>query len=160
MDSRPNIPSEDARRAARSLMRSLPRLHGAMKAQFRLLGPGILPEHVHVLAVLAHGHSTVSRLAGMGRVSLPTASRTVDALERRGWVARGSDAGDRRRVPVSLTEEGRRELGRVRRIGEERLAERLSALTAEELGALRAGLEVIEKAFADETGTSGEERCG
>lgn len=82
------------------------------------------------------GPCRINRLAEAEGVRMPTASNTVNQLERRGLVHRVRDENDRRGVSVELTEEGEAELNRV---GEERtkyLGEMLSALPEEELARL------------------------
>ncbi len=49
----------------------------------------------------------VSDLAGEAGISAPTATRILDALERRGLVERRRSAEDRRGVSVTLTRQGR-----------------------------------------------------
>lgn len=74
------------------------------------------------------GPMTVGELAGRLGLSLPTASRTVDGLLRRGWVARREDEHDRRVRRTSLTAEGRA------------LAERLAEARLQGLEAFAASL--------------------
>jgi DNA-binding MarR family transcriptional regulator len=52
----------------------------------------------------------VSELAEEAGIAPSTASRILDALERRGIVARRRDAGDRRGVAIALTPKGERVL--------------------------------------------------
>jgi len=54
----------------------------------------------------------VSDLAGQAAVTPSTATRILDALERRGIVCRARSAGDRRGVTVTLTAAGRAALSR------------------------------------------------
>jgi DNA-binding MarR family transcriptional regulator len=56
----------------------------------------------------------VSDLAGEAGISPSTATRILDALERRAIVRRDRSAEDRRAVTVTLTDQGRRALNRQR----------------------------------------------
>ena len=61
-----------------------------------------------VLHVLLSGPMTQRELASAVQVEDQTMSRTVAGLERSGYVERHRDGADRRRVVVSLTDDGRR----------------------------------------------------
>lgn len=62
------------------------------------------------LAVLAdlrvNGQRTISTLAERERVTAPSMTSIVNALEEQGFVARTQDADDRRRVQVDITDAG------------------------------------------------------
>jgi DNA-binding MarR family transcriptional regulator len=61
-----------------------------------------------LLAPLADRHgANVRELASDAGITAPTATRILDALERRGIVARTRSAHDRRAVTVTLTDTGR-----------------------------------------------------
>ncbi|RLP75509.1 MarR family transcriptional regulator [Mycetocola tolaasinivorans] len=53
-----------------------------------------------------HGPHTLGQLAEHERVSAPSMNRTVNCLEKSGYVGRASDPSDGRRVMISLTSEG------------------------------------------------------
>jgi DNA-binding MarR family transcriptional regulator len=74
----------------------------------------------------------------------------VDRLERDGLVARTPSVEDRRRVGVSLTDEGDRLLRRVRSRRTAWLAQRLSGLTPDELAAVEAAVEPLRKLLPEE----------
>ncbi len=75
-----------------------------------------LPDHLtlsqySLLTPLATGGaSRISQLAGEAGIAPSTASRILDALERRGIVRRTPSSEDRRGVVVSLTDAGRQVL--------------------------------------------------
>jgi DNA-binding MarR family transcriptional regulator len=83
---------------------------------------------------------SLRELAAEEHISPPALSGSVDRLERLGLVERIRSTEDRRRVGLALTPEGRRLLGRVRERRTAWLAERLSALTPQEL-------ETVERAI-------------
>lgn len=69
---------------------------------------GLSLSQYHLLAALADcPRLPVGELALAAGVSPPTATRTLDALERAGVVERDSSAEDRRVVTISLTRRGR-----------------------------------------------------
>jgi DNA-binding MarR family transcriptional regulator len=68
-----------------------------------------------VLHLLESGPSTQVELAGLARVEAQTMSRTIERLEREGFVERHQDAADRRRRVVARTASGAAVFGRARR---------------------------------------------
>ena len=99
---------------------------------------------------IARGPCTMSELARHKGVSLPTISKSVEMLVRRGWVERWMDTADRRQTLVRLTGRGRRILSDCRRRVEDHLQKRLSALPAAERQALAASLHNVRGALASE----------
>lgn len=82
----------------------------------------------------------VRELAARERVSAPAMSNHVDRLERDGLVSRSPHASDGRRVGLTLTDEGKRMLRRVRSRRTAWLASRLGGLTPAELDAVDAAI--------------------
>lgn len=73
------------------------------------------------------GSLTVNELASTLFLNKSTASRVVDALERKGYARRSPDPEDRRRTLVSATSEGRSLFSRI----EEEILEREMAVLAD-----------------------------
>lgn len=89
------------------------------------------------------GPTRISRIAEAEGVRMPTASNTVNQLEKRGLVQRIRSEHDRRGVSVETTKLGRDELHRV---GEERtryLGEMLGTLDQESLRKLNSVTDII-----------------
>jgi DNA-binding MarR family transcriptional regulator len=101
----------------------------AVWTDLRRSGAAIEPTQWTTLRLLAPAPCTMSELARHKAVSLPTVSRSVDMLVRRGWVERCVDDSDRRQTLVRLTVDGRRILAECRRRFEDLLAEKLGALS-------------------------------
>ncbi|MCB5909252.1 MarR family winged helix-turn-helix transcriptional regulator [Streptomyces pinistramenti] len=74
----------------------------------------------------------VGRLAAAADVSVPTATRMLQQLEGKGSVHRQRSPTDERRVLVTLTEEGRRQLAAVRARLRERQTRTLSHIPPDE----------------------------
>jgi DNA-binding MarR family transcriptional regulator len=107
---------------------------------------GVSPEQVSLLVTIKYAPGIgVGELAGRERVSAPAMSNHVDRLERDGLVARTPSADDRRRVGLTLTEEGQRVLRRVRSRRTAWLASRLRGLTPDELAAVEAAVEPLSR---------------
>ena len=91
---------------------------------------------------------TMSALARHKGVGLPTISKSVEMLVRKGWVERWIDKTDRRQTLVRLTPAGRRVLADSRARLEELLDGRLAMLTAAERDALASQLQRARAALA------------
>lgn len=91
---------------------------------------------------------TMSELARHKGVGLPTISKSVDMLVRRGWVERWIDKTDRRQTLVRLTANGRKVLADSRAHLEELLDARLSSMSAGQRESLAAHLQVVRDALS------------
>ena len=89
----------------------------------------LAPAQLGTLLKIGAGPCTLSELARNQAVSLPTVSRSVDMLVRRGWVERTVDDTDRRQTLLGLTEQGRQVLADVKARAEQHIQARLSAMT-------------------------------
>jgi DNA-binding MarR family transcriptional regulator len=119
-----------------------------MRLQRRLraeAGDELSPTLVAALvSVERHGPLTLGRLAELERVTPPSITRVVAALERDGLVVREVDGSDRRVSRVAVTPEGSRLLQRSRTRKAAFLARRLEHLAGRDLAALREALPVLE----------------
>jgi DNA-binding MarR family transcriptional regulator len=107
---------------------------------------GISSQQVGLLVSIKYAPNvTVGELAAEERVSTAAMSKRVSRLERDGLVARTQSEHDRRRVGLTLTEEGQRVLRRVRSRRTAWLASRLGALTPAELAAVSAAVEPLAR---------------
>jgi DNA-binding MarR family transcriptional regulator len=112
---------------------------------------GVSPEQVSLLVAIKYSPGVgVNELAARERVSAPAMSNHVDRLERDGLVARTPSPSDRRRVGVTLTEEGKRVLRRVRSRRTAWLASRLGELDADELAAVQAAIGPLSRLLGSE----------
>lgn len=107
---------------------------------------GASPQQVSLLVAIKYSPGIgVRELAAKERVSPPAMSNHVDRLERDGLVARTPSATDRRRVGVTLTDDGQRLLRRVRSRRTAWLATRLGELSPAELAAIEAAIEPLSR---------------
>jgi len=83
----------------------------------------------------------VAKTIGRGA---PAVSRSVDALVRAGLVERTQDPGNRRRLALRLTQQGRDELG-TRIAGAAALRAKLERLAHSELRAVERAIEILER---------------
>jgi len=141
------IPSPDPRASVAD------RLHSAAVHLLRRVRradseSGISAARLSALSVLVFGGPrSLGDLAEAEQVRAPTMSRIVRALEAGGWVRRGADPGDVRRVRLSATARGRRflEAGRRRRI--RHLEAEIGRLRPEELHCLGQAAQILEGLF-------------
>src|ERR1700745_1268838 len=95
------------------------------------------PQEGALLGTVKHSAGvTVGELASEERVSTAAMSKRVSRLERDGLVERTPSDTDRRCTGLSLSDEGQRNLRRVRSRRTAWLASRLGLLTADELTAV------------------------
>jgi DNA-binding MarR family transcriptional regulator len=112
---------------------------------------GISPEQVSLLVAIKYAPGIGGReLATRERVTPPAMSNHVDRLERDGLVSRTPSASDRRRVGLTLTDEGQRMLRRVRSRRTAWLATRLRGLSAEELEAVEAAVKPLSRLLRED----------
>jgi DNA-binding MarR family transcriptional regulator len=114
---------------------------------------GVSPQQVGLLVSIKYAPGvTVGELASEERVSTAAMSKRVSRLERDGLVTRTQEVADRRRVGLTLTDEGQRTLRRVRSRRTAWLASRLDTLSPEELARVGAAVDALGHLLADEEG--------
>lgn len=107
---------------------------------------GISPEQVSLLVAIKYAPGVGAReLAARERISPPAMTKHVDRLERDGLVTRTPSPGDKRRIGLTLTDDGQRALRRVRSRRTAWLASRLRELSADELAAVEAAIEPLSR---------------
>ena len=131
--------------AARELLRVVLMVMRTVSAELRQSPRPLAPAQMGGLARIAAGPCTMSDLARYQAVSLPTISKSVAMLVRRGWVERWADKSDRRQTLVRLTPSGRRVLADMKKRSERHVAEMLAPLAVAERDALLAALSVLTR---------------
>ncbi len=148
-----------AYRVARVTAHTVPRVMAALAASLREKDDSLHPAQMQVLMMMHAGELSPSQLAKRLQVSLPTISKTVSVMERRGWIERSADEHDRRRVALRLTSEGRETVRAVLTYGIEELARTLSVATDEELDTIEAGMHALQTALSRSHETYGYRHC-
>jgi len=138
----------ESRIVAREVLRIVPLVMRAVAAELRAGGELPAPAHFGLLKMLSMQPRTLSEMASLHGVSLPTMSNSVSTLVKRGWVRRTAPPEDRRVVMLDVTPIGRAALERVGRSAERHLAEILAPLDDMSRRRLEAGLSVLSTAFA------------
>jgi DNA-binding MarR family transcriptional regulator len=136
----PQEEREETLEAAATLIASVaPRFFKLVKA--RMLRDLDIPDDIRELGesqiwalhALAKGRHQVSELARHYNVTDPTMSRIVDALVRKGYVARRPDLEDRRCIFLEITEQGTYLAGHVNEHLHKAIVRFLSPLSEEQL---------------------------
>jgi DNA-binding MarR family transcriptional regulator len=100
-----------------------------------------------VLRTAHFGFCTVAEIADHLQISRPAASLAADQLVRKGLVSRTEDDRDRRFVNLVLTEKGESLIGRIFTASRVWMAEKMQALSPEELETLSAAFSLLRKTF-------------
>jgi len=96
-------------------------------------------------ALERHQAMTPGELADYEKVQPPSMTRVIAVLEERGLVRRSAHPTDRRQVVLTVTDEGRALVDRVRRRKEAWLTQRMQELSPQEIEILRAATPILEK---------------
>jgi DNA-binding MarR family transcriptional regulator len=139
---------DQARETARDILEIIPLVMRTVAAELRAAGELPAPAHFGLLSILSIRPRTLTDLASMQGVSLPTMSSSISAMVERGWVKRGAPEDDRRVVMIEVTATGRAALERVSRAAEGHLAEVLAPLDVPARRRLHGGLGILRKVFA------------
>ncbi len=111
-------------------------------------------EQLRIMFLLyARGSSSPGEVAASFGVARANVTGPVDRLVQKGLVGRREDRDDRRRSVLSLTEEGRGEVERLRALGAARMREVLKKMPDAALVSLRTGLAALVEVLRDGGGT-------
>jgi DNA-binding MarR family transcriptional regulator len=149
---------DQARESARDILQIIPLVMRAVAAELRAGGELPAPAHFGLLSILSHRPRSLTELAALQGVSLPTMSSSIAAMVERGWVRRTAPDGDKRVVMVDATASGKAALERVARAAEGHLAEVLAPLDAPSRRRLHGGLTVLRKVFTPPSSPAPAER--
>jgi len=110
------------------------------------LQPELSDSQLAALAALEkHTMMTPGELAEHEKVQPPSITRVIASLEERGLIQRMPHSSDRRQVVLTVTDQGRDVVRKVRELREAWLARRLRDLTAAERAVLKDAVPILEK---------------
>ena len=138
-----------SRDSAREILKIVPLVMRTVAAELRAAGELPAPAHFHLLMMLSQQPRTLTELAALQGVSLPTMSNSISAMVQRGWVKRTAPTRDRRVVIIEVTPNGKAAVERVGRCAETHLAEVLTPVDAMGRKRLQAGLAVLRRVFTE-----------
>jgi DNA-binding MarR family transcriptional regulator len=136
-----------ARESARDILEIVPLVMRTVAAELRAAGELPAPAHFGLLTMLSAQPRTLTELASLQGVSLPTMSNSISAMVQRGWVKRTAPIRDRRVVIIDVTAAGQAALERVGRCAETHLADMLLPLNAAAGRRLKGGLGILREVF-------------
>jgi DNA-binding MarR family transcriptional regulator len=142
---------------AEVLLETVPSIMGFVSSRLRRASEVNNPVHFRLLRTLRRSSRTLHDLAELHAVRLPTMSRTVSVLERRGWISRERSTEDRRTVYAVITETGLAALAEVENMAIERATELLACLTDEENARLQEGLQALHRVVQEQFGSQFED---
>jgi DNA-binding MarR family transcriptional regulator len=125
-------------RIAADLLPSASQLTRLVVRRATVAGGGLARTEGGILRTLSEGERRITEIAELEGLAQPTTTALIKRLEEQGLVARGRDATDGRVALISLTTEGADALEEFRRRYRGALAERLHAMSDEELAELDA----------------------
>jgi DNA-binding MarR family transcriptional regulator len=108
--------------------------------------PDLRPMHGFVLQAVGPGGTTAADLGRRLGISKQAAGKTIDALERLGYLRRGTDPADARRKVVRLTGRASDVLARSERIFDELRARWAAAIGEDRLRAIESDLRAVTPA--------------
>lgn len=138
---------EDATRSTMAASRAL------LGIVARSLAPALehltLPQYRVLVVLASDGEQRMGLLAERIGVHASTVTRTVERLEKGGWLTRAQAPGNRREVRVRLTEQGASLVVAVTAARSEAIADALERLAPGEQEAVRAGMELLARAAGE-----------
>ena len=112
--------------------------------------PGTSIPQARVLHFLGQNPgASLSEVAEFVGLTMPSTSKLVQRLVSQGVVERRDGSDDRRRINLSLTEQGQTALARARLETREQLAHNLQHLSPRELATISDALKVLNRAFSE-----------
>src|SRR6476661_5885326 len=96
------------------------------------------------------GGASVSEVAEHIGLTMPSASKLIDGLVRRGYLRRRPDPHDRRKTILAATARGARAVELARRTTAKHLSGMLESIPAERLGAIEEAMSALRTVFIDD----------
>ncbi len=139
----------DAASLARAFLELIPQMMAVLRRHVRRAGGPELKmgQFRMMLAIYRRGELSISGAAERIGLTLPSASKLADGLERQRLIRRQADQRDRRRALLSLTAAGQRVLQSVMHSAQRHLAELFGPLTATERAFLFCAAQTLRPLF-------------
>jgi len=142
-------PSEQLKdQAIERFWETVPPLWSTIRSHIRTVATAnfdITVEQFHVLRYVRRGTDSMSELATAKNISRPAISQAVDILVNKGLLTRIQSTHDRRFVDLALTPAGNGLLDAVFKNTRAWMKERMSTLSADELGTIAKAMDVMKK---------------
>jgi DNA-binding MarR family transcriptional regulator len=144
-----------------SVLESLPPVWDRIRHNLRVAATGkfgISLEQFHLLRHIRQGYQSVRDLAEKRQVSPAAISQGIENLVQKGLVTRRQEGEDRRCVLLELTPYARKVLDANYEENRAWARERMSSLSAAELGEVRRAMATLRGVFAPESSEAPEEK--
>jgi DNA-binding MarR family transcriptional regulator len=138
-------PASEEAALARDLLQVTMQMMRSVAREMRRSPQAVAPGQIGALMRLKIGPAATSDLARHLGVRVPTVSRSIDVLVKRGWVSRTADPADRRHTILQLTPEGRRIMAAMQRQTERHVASLLAPLAPEQRVRLASTLDMLAR---------------
>lgn len=136
-----------AKDVAGEITQLLPKLMKGVMKEFLLNDEITSSQRIILVSIYEHKSCTVGAIAKENRVSAPTVTGLVDRLLKGGYVCRGHDSADRRKVIVRLTDKGNDVVKKFLRTVRKRWAGILTGLNNKEREVFAAILKKLMRVF-------------
>lgn len=138
-------------RPAEQALRLIPRL--TRWAQTRVvneeLGGDLSLRQLSALQMIEDETTTLGDVARRLMVTPAVVTGLIDRLEKRGYVRRVASSGDRRRVNLALTDEGREAARRAEERLTDEVAAKMANFSSDELKAVERGLALLDRVLQE-----------
>jgi len=134
---------------AMAVLSTIPEIMQGIRYEVRRQrAPGLsVPQFRALIFIYHHGGASLSQVAEHVGLSRPSMSKMIEGLVRKGHVGRQPHPGDRRRLRLDLTPEGRSTLSAALRGARQRLAETLRPLRPCDRAIVVEALKTLRQAF-------------
>lgn len=132
------------------VMETAPLLMRMIRCEMRRQQAGELswPQFRTLRIMRRHPSLSLSQLAARLDLTLASASKLIDVLEKHGLTAREADAADRRKIMLHLTAHGQAMLDTAECAAHARLAETLAALNDDDRAAVAQAMRALHDTLA------------
>ncbi|RKX76316.1 MAG: hypothetical protein DRP87_12280 [Spirochaetes bacterium] len=132
---------------AQLLLDSIPLVMKKLFSELRKTGEIDNPVQYKMLCILSGSSKNLAELAERQGVSPPTMSRSISRMVNRGWIRRTSVPEDRRKLKITITDDGKRVLDSVHMNLRQYVEQLVAELPEDKLQKLREGLEILKQSF-------------
>ena len=138
------------RQCASDILEAIPSIVLFIRKEMRSQrAPGLSVPQFRLLAFLGrHDAATPSAAADHLGFALPSVSRMIHGLARKGLITRQTQSHDRRRAFLRLTASGRKCLAKAQHATRSRMAQQLEGFSSRQLSLLAESMQLIQAAFS------------
>jgi DNA-binding MarR family transcriptional regulator len=137
---------------AREILETVPAVMRMIRTEMRSCrAPGLsVPQFRGLVFVNRNAGVSLSEVAEYIGLTLPSTSKLVDGLVKRGLLAREESAADRRKITLALTPEGCRVLDEAIGCTQQTLTDRLNRLDEAERVTLLQAMQILNQSMVSE----------